>query len=100
VPLGLARTGTTGHNGSGDIFLVFSTANRDSLADRGAALGSMQFLRNKSLDPLFEAVVETVEEAVVDSMVANEAMTGANGLTVPALPHDRMLELMRAAGRI
>jgi L-aminopeptidase/D-esterase-like protein len=100
VPLGLARTGTTGHNGSGDIFLAFSTANRDSLADRDAALGSMQFLRNKSLDPLFEAVVETVEEAVVDSMVANEAMTGANGLTVPALPHDRMLELMRAAGRI
>lgn len=95
VPLGLARTGTIGHNGSGDIFLAFSTANNDAMAAGPERLRSMQCLANEALDPLFQAVVETVEEAVIDAMIANEAMTGANGLTVPALPHDQLLALIQ-----
>ncbi len=100
VPLGLARTGTVGHNGSGDIFLAFSTANMEGYAAKADALGSFDCLANESLDPLFQAVVESVEEAVLDAMIANEAMTGANELTVPALPHDRLVELLHEAGRL
>lgn len=99
VPLGLARTGTIGHNSSGDIFLAFSTANRAAFAE-GAGLREMRFLANDALDPVFEAVVETIEEAVIDAMVANEDMTGIDGFTVRALPRDRLLDLLGAAGRL
>ncbi len=95
VPLGLARTGTVGHNGSGDIFLAFSTANKTAMSAGESGRRALECLGNGDMDPLFQAVVETVEEAVVDAMIANEEMTGANGLTVPALPHERLLELMR-----
>jgi L-aminopeptidase/D-esterase-like protein len=99
VPLALARTGTIGHNSSGDIFLAFSTANRDAFAS-GSGARSLRFLPAGDLDPLFEATVEAAEEAIVDAMVANEAMTGIDGFTIAALPHDRLLELMRRHGRM
>jgi len=98
VPLGLARTGTIGHNSSGDIFLVFSTAN--SAALRSGGVRHLDALADAELDPLFQGVVETVEEAVLDAMIANETMTGRNGLTVRALPHDDLLAVLRAAGRV
>lgn len=98
VPLGLARTGTVGHNGSGDIFLAFSTANADAYSSGEAAIATFGCLSNGDLDPLFGAVVESVEEAVLDSMICNETMIGANGLTVPALPRDRLLDLLKEAG--
>ncbi|MEO1160621.1 MAG: P1 family peptidase [Pseudomonadota bacterium] len=98
VPLGLARTGTIGHNSSGDIFLAFTTANR--LALQSGGVRHLDALADSELDPLFQAVVETVEEAVLDAMIANETMTGRNGLTVPALPHDDLLVLLRQAGKI
>ena len=98
VPLGLARTGTIGHNSSGDIFLAFSTANAQALQSGG--IRHLSALADSDLDPLFQAVVETVEEAVLDSMIANEAMTGRNGLTVPALPQDGLLEVLRKAGKV
>src|SRR6185295_11564087 len=91
VPIGLARTGAIGHNSSGDIFLAFSVANAPAFAD--AAIRNASFIANAHLDPLFEAVAQCVEEAVLDSMIANESMTGANGLTAIALPHDRLLQL-------
>ncbi len=91
VPLGLARTGSIGHNGSGDIFLAFSTANREAFAAPHDAPARHEALANDCLDPLFQAVVEAVEEAVIDAMVANRSMTGINGLTVKALPHDDLL---------
>ncbi len=94
VGLGLARTGSVSHNGSGDLFLALSTANAEGL-ERDAPLGEAAFLSNDSLDPLFAAVVESTEEAVIDSMVANRTMVGRDGVTVPALPHDRLLELYR-----
>jgi L-aminopeptidase/D-esterase-like protein len=98
VPLGLARTGTIGHNGSGDIFLAFSTANADAFAPGQPARRSLDVVGNGDMDGLFGGVVEAVEEAVIDSMIANETMTGANGLTVRALPHDSLLESLRAHG--
>ena len=98
IPLGLARSGAVGHNGSGDIFLAFSTANRDDLAARHSP-GSAAFLPNETLDPLFEAVVQATDEAVIDSMVANETMTGRDGNTSSSLPHDRLRELLERYGR-
>lgn len=97
VPLGLARTGAIGHNSSGDIFLSFSTANASAFESQ-PGVRSMAFLPNAELDDIFEAVVESVEEAVIDSMVANETMTGLNGCTVVPLPHGRLLELLTRAG--
>ena len=98
VPLGLARTGTIGHNSSGDIFLVFSTANKSGLQSGG--IRHLDALADSELDPLFQAVVETTEEAVLDAMISNETMMGRNGLIVHALPHDDLLALMKNAGRI
>ncbi len=98
VPLGLARTGTIGHNSSGDIFLAFSTANGKALQSGG--IRHLEALADSELDPLFQAVVETVEEAVLDSMIANETMTGRNGLTVHSLPHDELLSLLNKAGKV
>jgi D-aminopeptidase len=76
VPLGLARTGTIGHHGSGDLFLAFSTANELALSGRS---NEFQILPPAAIDPLFTAVVEATEEAVIDSMVANETMVGRDG---------------------
>ncbi|MGH6908267.1 MAG: P1 family peptidase [Aestuariivirga sp.] len=94
VPMGLARTGTIGNNSSGDIFLAFSTANEKAFATDSRAR-NMEFLPNGSLDPLFNATVEAVEESVVDSMLVNETMVGRDGNRSIALPHDELLALMR-----
>jgi len=106
VPLGLARTGTTGSHFSGDLFLALSTANAGALtsvipqtAQAGPdAYESMRFVPWGWLDPFFTAVVEAVEEAVLNVLVDNAEMTGSAGHRVPALSHDRLLELM-ARGR-
>jgi L-aminopeptidase/D-esterase-like protein len=98
VPLGLARTGTIGHHSSGDIFLAFSSANSQALQSGGVR--HLDALADSELDLLFQAVVETVEEAVLDAMIANETMTGRNALTVRALPHDGLLELLGKNGRV
>jgi L-aminopeptidase/D-esterase-like protein len=100
VPLGLARTGAVGHNGSGDIFLAFSTANREAYAARGKALRHAAFVPNAEIDDLFDATVEATEEAVIDSMIANETMVGRDGNRSIALPHDRLLDIMRRSGRL
>lgn len=94
VPLGLARTGSISHNGSGDIFVAFSTANRDAFATPPDKPARHTALANDGLDPLFQAVVETVEEAVIDAMVANRSMTGIDGHTVSALPHDALMAVL------
>lgn len=94
VSLGVARTGTVSHNGSGDLFLALSTANAEML-EQNAPRSEAEFLSNDSLDPLFTAVVESTEEAIIDSMVANETMIGRDGLKVVALPHGRLVELCR-----
>ncbi len=96
VPMGLARTGTIGAHSSGDIFLAFSTANAASFSGKVRAC---EFIANDEIDPLFEAVVEATEEAVIDSLLCNETMMGRDGRTSHALPHDQLLALMKRAGR-
>jgi L-aminopeptidase/D-esterase-like protein len=94
VSLGVARTGSVSHNGSGDLFLAFSTANVNATASL-EPVARAEFLGNESMDPLFTAVVEATEEAIIDAMVANEDMTGRDGHTVEALPHERLMEVYR-----
>ncbi|WP_341350998.1 amino acid permease [Nocardioides convexus] len=90
VPLGLARTGTTGSHFSGDIFLAFSTANRGALDSAiGPAperLSRMDFLPWGAIDPLYEAVVQASEESVLNALVAAQTMTGRDGHRSPGFP--------------
>ncbi|MFO1091116.1 MAG: P1 family peptidase [Hyphomicrobiales bacterium] len=99
IPLGMARTGAIAHNGSGDIFIALSTANAESFA-AGDDVRTMAFLPNPALDDLFQGVVEATEEAILDAMVANETMVGANGVTVRALPHGELVDVMKRYGRL
>ncbi len=98
VTLGLGRLGSISGNGSGDIFISFSTANAGAgMAQKSA---TVQMLGNEQLDDLFEATVQATEEAVVNAMVAAKTMTGINGHTVEALPHDRLRELLKKYNRL
>jgi D-aminopeptidase len=98
VALGLARNGSFGGNGSGDIFLAFSTANPDAISPHG--LRQVTMLPNDSLDPIFLATVQATEEAVVNAMVAAKTMTGINDQTVMGLPHDRLREVLKKYNRL
>jgi L-aminopeptidase/D-esterase-like protein len=96
--LGIGRMGGIGGNSSGDIFLAFSTANLNAGADTG--IQTFSAIPNDQINPLFEAAIDATAEAILNAMLAAETMTGANGLTVYALPHDRLVEAMRKYGRI
>lgn len=96
--LGVGKMGGFGSNGSGDIFLAFSTANVSATADTGLATAS--FLPNEGLNPLLEAAVDATAEAILNAMLAAETITGADGYRVYALPHDRLLAALRKYGRI
>lgn len=98
VSLGLARTGSIAANGSGDIFLAFSTGNAEAMADVGLQARQLEFLPDAALDPLFLATVEATEEAIIEAMLAADTMTGADDNTVHALPHGLLVDLVRAAG--
>jgi len=98
VPLGLARTGTTGSHFSGDLFLAFSVANPGGISPSSATLRGdgtggydrLDFIPWGFLDPFYEAVVQGVEEAVANALVANEDMVGHRGHRTPAMPRDRV----------
>jgi D-aminopeptidase len=92
VSLGLGRDGSYSGDGSGDIFLAFSTANPGAVGTVG--IHQLSMLPNDSLDPIFLATVQATEEAVVNAMIAAETMTGINHHTVIALPHDRLREVL------
>jgi D-aminopeptidase len=98
VPLAIGVLGDTGHNGSGDIFVAFSTANIDAAMARATAV--IRSLPNDDLDPLFEATVQASEEAIVNALVAGRAMTGDLGHHVDALDHDILRTLLRESGRL
>jgi D-aminopeptidase len=95
--LGLARTGATGHNGSGDFALAFSTANRFQL-DR--PLNTVSELDNSVVSPLFDATCEATEEAIWNALCAAHDLTGRNGNWAPALPLDDLLAVMVRSGRM
>ena len=98
VTLGLGRNGSISGNGSGDIFIAFSTAN--SGAGAAGHVVDLKMLPNDSLDPVFRATVESTEEAIVNAMVAATDMTGADGHRVIALPHEQLREVLRKYGRL
>jgi len=95
--LGLARTGSVSGNGSGDIFIAFSTANPH--ADDAPGPNPVQTVSTERISPLFEATVEATEEAIVNAMVGAKTMTGINGHTVNALPHERLQQVLKKYNR-
>jgi D-aminopeptidase len=111
VTSGLARTGTSGSHFSGDLFVAFSTANpggltsgdpnpntaKDKAKEKARAYDQLTFIPWNNLDPFFEAVVQATEEAVLNSLVANEDMTGRDGHRTPALPRDRLAAIVQAS---
>ena len=96
--LGLARTGSVSGNGSGDLFLAFSTANPHA-ADPAEPTRSVATVPNDRMDAIFTATVQAVEEAIVNALVANQSMTGRDGHHVDAMPHDRVREVMKKYNR-
>ncbi len=99
--LGIARSGSVAAHGSGDIFLAFSTANGSALREgEGAGPRRLDYLPDEALTPLFAATVQAMDEAVIDALVANETMTGRDGHTVRALPHDAVRALLREHKRL
>ena len=96
--LGVGRMGGLAGNSSGDIFIAFSTANQRASRDSGLAQVAM--LANDQITPLFEATVQATEEAIINAMLAAQTMTGADDVTVYALPHDRLREILRKYNRL
>ena len=92
--LGVARTGGAGEDSSGDLVLAFAVGNRDP-----EATGSATVLANAELNPLFYAAIDATEEAIVNALLSAETMTGRDGATAHALPHDALLEIMQRFGR-
>lgn len=96
--LGLARTGSTSGNGSGDIFIAFSTANPE--AGTGKGLVNITMIPNDdAMNPIFEATVQATEEAIINAMLGAETMTGYEDHKVIALPHDRLRKVLQKYGR-
>ena len=98
VPMGVGKVGGYGHDGSGDIFIAFSTANSNVAFSDGTV--NVEMLPNWMISPLFEATVQAVEEAIVNTLVAAETMEGINNNKVWALPHDRLIQIMKKYNRI
>lgn len=95
--LGMARTGSLGGNGSGDIFLAFSTTGTGITEE---PIANVTYLSNDHLDPLFYASAYAAEEAIINSMITAKTMTGYKGMTVEALPHDKLREIMQQHNRL
>ncbi|HJP73796.1 MAG TPA: P1 family peptidase [Pseudonocardiaceae bacterium] len=107
VSLGIGRTGTSGSHHSGDIFLAFSTANPGGFGSTPGdfdemggppQLSTVEFLSWNTIDPLFEATTQAVEEAVLNALIANQSMIGRDGNRVPALPRDQLRALLIERG--
>ena len=98
ISLGIGRTGGTGGNGSGDIFLAFSTANPGAFRRGGTS--TIQMMSNDDMNFLMDATVDATEEAIINAMIAAKTMTGANGSTVFAIPHDQVRDILKKYGRL
>jgi D-aminopeptidase len=98
VALGVGRTGGSGGNGSGDIFVAFSTANAGATTPKDTVRVTM--MSNDAISPLFSATIQATEEAILNAMLAAETMTGANNLRVNALPADRLTAVLKKYGRL
>ncbi|HQV03345.1 MULTISPECIES: P1 family peptidase [unclassified Novosphingobium] len=98
VALGIGRQGGFGGNSSGDIFVAFSTANPNIWSNSKPS--SVQMIGNSEMSPLFKATAQATEAAITNALLAAQTMTGADDLRVHALPHDRLLAIMRKYGRL
>jgi len=98
VSLGLGRDGSFSGDGSGDIFIAFSTANPGAAEPK--SVHQLTMLPNQRLNPIFLATVQATEEAVVNAMVAAKTMKGINGVEVIGLPHDRLREVLKKYNRL
>jgi L-aminopeptidase/D-esterase-like protein len=106
--MGIAMSGSFAGNGSGDLFLAFSTANEAGVREEPARRGQrtppsthrVEMLPNAQMDPLFAATVDATDEAVINALVTAETMEGFDGHTVYALPHDRVREILGRYGRL
>ena len=98
VSLGIAKMGGIGGNGSGDIFLAFSTANKNAFNRNNET--SVQMYPNDKMGVLFTATIQATEEAIVNALVAAKTMKGINDNTVPALPHDALINILKKYNRI
>lgn len=98
VPIGIGLTGGIGTNGSGDIFIAFSTANPDAF--QRDDFSEVDMLPNDLIDPLLEATVQSVEEAIINAMIAAETMEGINGNKSYALPHGLLVEVLKKYNRL
>jgi D-aminopeptidase len=93
VPLGIGIVGGRGENSSGDIFIAFSTTNPDAFNRKDNV--KVEMLSNDQINPLFEATVQSVQEAIINAMVAADTMEGINGNKAYALPHDAVIRLLK-----
>ncbi len=98
IPLGIGIVGGRGENGSGDIFIAFSTGN--PAAFQREDFTKVDELSNDMINPLFDATVQATEEAIINAMVAAETMEGINGNKAYALPHQKVMELLKKWGRV
>lgn len=98
VGMGLGKLGSAAHNGSGDLFLAFSTANRSTADDKSER--AMAMIPNEAMNEYFRATIDATEEAVVNAMLAADTMEGADGFMARGLPADRLVAAMRKYGRM
>jgi D-aminopeptidase len=98
VPIGIGKVGGRGENGSGDIFLAFSTANADAFKRTDRT--EVEVFPNDLINPLFEATVQAVEEAIINAMIAAETMEGINGNKAYALPHKAVMDILKKYNRV
>jgi D-aminopeptidase len=100
--LGIARAGGTGGHTSGDLFIAFATGNRfpDGAGEREGQLGyDVRATGDEIIDLLFDATIEATEEAIVNALIAATTTVGRDGITAYALPHHRLVEVMKRFGR-
>src|SRR5207253_10515857 len=98
VSLGLGRNGSISGNGSGDIFIAFSTANSGAAAADHVV--DLKMFPNDKLGPVFAATVQATEEAIINAMIAAETMTGIENHKVIGLPHDKLREILKKYNRL
>ena len=98
IPLGVGRTGGIGGNGSGDIFIAFSTANAHAF--NNVENREVETIPNDKIDPLLAATIEATEEAIINALFAGQTLTGINGNTVHGMPKDAVLRILRQYNRL
>ncbi len=98
IPLGVTRTGGIGGNGSGDIFLAFSTANKNAFSND--SVEKVATMPNELMNSLFAATIQATEEAIINALFAGETIVGINGNTVYGLPKEAVLRIMKKYNRL